>query len=74
MAVRYASGTKVAVMTSYVTSPETGVLPCFKVKVTLVSVKGAIASLKMAVIALLMDTSMAVFAGLVELTVGGVMS
>ena len=37
-------------------------------------VKGSIASLKVAVIALLMATAVAAFAGMVELTVGGMMS
>ena len=54
--------------------PETAVVPCFKVKVTVVIVKGSIASLKVAVTALLMVTPVAALAGTVELTVGAVVS
>ena len=54
--------------------PKTGVSPCFKVKVTVMIVKGFIASLKMAVMALLMATPVAALSGMVELTVGAVVS
>ncbi len=54
--------------------PETGVAPCFKVKVVGVTIKGSSASLKMAAIALLMATPEPALAGMVELTVGGIVS
>ena len=54
--------------------PKTGVSPCFKVKVTEIIVNGFIASLKMAVIALLIATPVAALTGMVELTVGAVVS
>jgi hypothetical protein len=54
--------------------PEIGVFPCFKVKVTEIIVNGFIASLKIAVIALLMATPVAALTGIVELTVGAVVS
>src|SRR6185369_862614 len=52
----------------------TAVVPCFKVKVTGVVVKGSIASLKVAAIFWLMATPVAAFAGTVKLTVGAVVS
>src|SRR5207237_5087826 len=47
-----------------------GVVPCFKVKVIGVVVKGSIASLKVAAIFWLMGTPVAALAGTVKLTVG----
>ncbi len=54
--------------------PATGVVPCFKVKVAAVIVKGSIASVKMALILLLMATPVSVLWGKMELTVGMVVS
>src|SRR3972149_4328603 len=54
--------------------PDTGVVPCFKVKVSVVIVKGSIASLKIAVDCLLMGRSVAPSRAPVELTVGAVVS
>ena len=54
--------------------PETGVDPCFNVKVRLVIVNGSIASLKVAVIFVLIATPVAALAGTVRLTVGAVVS
>ena len=54
--------------------PETGVVPCIKVKVAVVSVKGFIAFVKVAVIALLMTTPVALTIGMTELTIGAVVS
>src|SRR5437867_434090 len=56
------------------TVPTTGVVPCFKVKVTVVVVKGSIASLKVAATFWLMGTPVAALAGTVKLTVGAVVS
>src|SRR3990172_11260369 len=62
-------------MPLYVTTPPTVVAPCFKVKVVgAVIVAGAIASLKFALILLLINTPVAVAAGFVDLTVGAVVS
>jgi hypothetical protein len=49
-------------------------MPCVKAKVAVVRVKGFIASLKTAGIALLMATPVAALGGMVELTVGDVVS
>ena len=68
------AGVKVAIGPTRVTAPETGVVPCFKVKVAVVIVNGSIASLKVAAIPWLIGTPVAAFAGSVELTVGAVMS
>src|ERR1043165_1055602 len=54
--------------------PATGVIPCFKVKVSVVIDKGSIASLKVVAIFWLMATPLAALAGTVELTVGAVVS
>jgi len=54
--------------------PKTGVSPCFRVKLTEMIVNGFIISLKTTVIALLIVTPFAAFTGMVELTVGGVVS
>src|SRR3989304_9233797 len=54
--------------------PNTGVVPCFKVKVSVVIVKGSINSLKTTVAFLLMGRPVAPFAAPVELTVGAVVS
>ena len=48
--------------------------PCFKLKVAVLIVSGSIASLKTAAILPLIATFVVVFAGMVELTVGGVVS
>ena len=50
------------------------VLPAFRVKVAVVMLAGSIASLKVALIAVLMGTPVIELAGLVEETVGGVVS
>ena len=52
--------------------PDTGVAPCCRVKVALVTVKGPIASLNVALMLLSADTPCALVAGAVEVTVGGV--
>src|SRR3972149_636158 len=54
--------------------PDTGVVPCFKVKVSVVIVKASINSLKPTVGFLLMGTPVSPFTGTVELTVGAVVS
>lgn len=54
--------------------PATGAVPCFKVKVVALTVRGSINSLKMAVILLLMAAPMATLAGMIELTVGDLVS
>ena len=54
--------------------PDTGVVPCFKVRVSVVIVKGSINSLKTTVGFLLMGTPVSPFTGNVELTVGAVVS
>ena len=54
--------------------PDTGVVPCFKVKVSVVIVKGSINSLKTTVGFLFMGRSVAPFAAPVELTMGTVVS
>lgn len=61
-------------MSEYVTVPGMAVEPCFKVKVDVVIVDASISSLKVTVTIELTATSVALFAGLVELTVGGVVS
>ena len=50
--------------------PETGVVPCVKVKVEVLSVKGFIASVKNTPILVLVGTSVAPFALLVNVTPG----
>ena len=54
--------------------PATAVVPCFKVKVTGVIVKGSIALLKAAAIFWLMATPVSALAGTVKVTVGAVVS
>jgi hypothetical protein len=66
-------GIKTAVTPVYVTVPDKAVVPCRKVKVALLTVKGSITSLKTAIIALLMVVTL-VLPGLVELTVGAIVS
>src|SRR5947199_130089 len=51
-----------------------GVVPCFKVKVIGVVVKGSIASLKVAAIFWLIASPVAALAGTVKLTIGAVVS
>jgi hypothetical protein len=65
LGARLAAGVKVAVTPEYFAAPKTGVTPCFKVKVALVIVKGSIASLKVAVMALLTATPVAALTGMV---------
>ena len=71
---RVLAGVKVAMVPAHVTVPETGVAPCRKVKVAVVTVRGSSASLKVAATLLLMATPMAALAGFVEVTVGAVVS
>ena len=54
--------------------PATAVLPCFKVKLAVVIVKGSIALLKAAVMVWLIATAVAAAAGTVALTSGRVVS
>ena len=70
---RLLDGVNVAVWLapSYVTVPDT---PPLIVKVDVLIVVASIASLNVAVIALLIATSASPLAGIVELTVGGVVS
>jgi len=65
---------KVTATPVYVTVPATGVVPWFTVKVKLLTVVGFSASLKNAPILVLIDTFIAPFALMVEVTVGGVVS
>src|ERR1044071_7214095 len=74
LAARGLNGLKVAVTPAYVTVPITGVVPCCKVKVMVVVVKGSIASLKVAAIFWLTGTPVAAIAGTVKLTIGAVVS
>jgi hypothetical protein len=74
LAVRLLVGSRVATEPMEVTAPDTGVTPCFKVKLDAVIVAGSIASLKVAVMFLLTTEPAAVSAGSVELTVGAVVS
>jgi len=64
-------GVKVAVVPLYVTAPVT---PLLKVKVLVATDVAAIASLKVAVTAAFTATPVALMVGLVNITVGGVMS
>ena len=61
-----------AVVPTQVTVPETGVAAFCNVKVAVVTVKGAIASLNVAVMLVPVVTPEAPPAGFVEITVGGV--
>ncbi len=54
--------------------PEMGVVPCINIKVAVVTVKGSIVSLKTAATALLTAIEVAPLTGMVELTVGAVVS
>ena len=54
--------------------PGRGVAPCFRVKVTVVIVKGSIASLKVALRFWLIGTPVAALGGTVRVTVGAVVS
>ena len=73
MAARLLSGLNVAVVVlGVVTAPATGVLPCFNVKLVPVTVKGFIASLKVALMFALTATPVAASAGIVDVTVGAV--
>src|SRR3990170_4300317 len=74
VAVRLLTGLKAAVRPAYVTVPDTGVVPCFRVNVAVVIVKGSIASLNVARIFVLIGTPVAAEAGDVKLTRGGVVS
>jgi hypothetical protein len=58
LAARSLVGSKVATEPMEVTVPETGVAPCFKVKLVAVIVAGSIASLKVAVTFLLTTAPM----------------
>jgi hypothetical protein len=69
LSARGLDGVNVAVDAAYVTTPVTGVVPGpVKVKVVVLIVAGFIASLKVAVTAVLGQTP---FAGVTEITVGG---
>jgi hypothetical protein len=74
LAARLLAGSKVATLPEEVKVAKTAVVPCFNVKLAWVIVEGSIASLKVAVMFLLTTTPVAVSAGSVELTVGGVVS
>ena len=54
--------------------PGTAVAPCFKVNVVVVIVEGSIASLNVAPTLMLIGTPVALLAGMVALTLGGVVS
>lgn len=69
-----AEGLKVAVVPESVTVPGTLVDPCFKRKVPVVTVDGSTASLNVAATDAERETPVAPFTGLVEATVGGVVS
>ncbi len=69
---RLLNGVKTAVVPTQVTVPETGVAAFCNVKVAVVTVKGAIASLNVAVMLVPVVTPEAPPAGFVEITVGGV--
>ena len=71
---RIVDGVKVAVTPEQVTMPTIGVVACCIVKVALLTVDGDKVSLKTAAIALLTATPMAVLSGMVDITVGGVVS
>ncbi len=71
---KFTAGVKVAVTPVYVTAPETGVAPCFRVNEKVEIVSGSIASLNVAVISLLVATFVTALAGIVELEVGAVVS
>ena len=66
----FAAGVKVAVVSVLVTEPETIAVPCCKVKFAIVIVEGSMATLKAAEILLLMAILVALFIGLVEITIG----
>jgi len=65
-------GVNVAVMPSYATVPGTTVVPCFTMMVDELMVAGSIAVLNDISIALLRETFVALFTGLVAVTVGPV--
>lgn len=65
---------KMAVLPVTATVPVTKLLPAWRVKVVVFMVEGLIASLKVALIELLTATPVWLFAGFVEVTVGGVVS
>ncbi len=67
-------GMNTAVTPEYVTAPEMGVEPCFRVNEAVVIVSGSIASLNVAVIALLIATLVAASMGTVRVTVGAEVS
>jgi hypothetical protein len=70
---RLPDGVKVAVLLLYDTVPLT-LPPPLSVNVFVLIVEESMSSLNVALIALLMPTPVALLAGLVELTVGGVVS
>ena len=74
MGVKDAEGVKVAVVPLYVTVPETGVVPFIRVNSAVVIVAGSIGSLNVAVTALSIAIAEAELTGLVDITVGGVVS
>ena len=65
-------GVKVAVVSEEFTAPGITVVPAIKVKEDVVIVRGSIVSLKVELISLFSATSVAVFTGSVEVTVGAV--
>ena len=73
-AARLLAGVKVAVVLVLVTVPKTDVEPCLRVSVVAFSVDWFIASLKVTAMFLLRATPIALLAGSVEATVGGVIS
>ena len=71
---RLLDGVNVATLLLYDTVPLTLPLLLLRVKVLVVMVEESMSSLKVALMALLTPTPVALLAGLVELTVGGVVS
>ena len=67
-------GVKVAVLPEYDTAPATALLPVLNVNVEGVTLDVPKASLKVALIAAFTATLVALLAGLVDTTVGGVIS
>jgi hypothetical protein len=74
LGVREEVGVKVTAKATPFTVPATGVVPCIKVNVVEVIVKGSIASVKNAPTFVLIDTLVAPFALIVLVTMGGVTS
>jgi hypothetical protein len=67
---RFAAGVNLAVESRYTTVPETDVVPCIKVKFVVVIDEGSIPALNVAEILLLIAVLVALFIGVVEVTLG----